>query len=91
MTYAWRSPLDASRPRFLEIRGRSCLSSRLIDWERFLERSTRSIDPGFTSTLLSRTTIPKHRGRSTGPIRLISDIALDGSTAYFSLDLPWGL
>src|SRR6202171_6045774 len=66
MTYAWRSPLDASRPRFLEIRGRFCLSSHLIDWDRFLERSTRSIDPGFTSTLLSRNAFPQHRGRPTG-------------------------
>jgi len=38
MTYAWRSALYACRLRFLEIRGRFCLSSRLIDWEGFLRK-----------------------------------------------------
>jgi hypothetical protein len=38
LTEAWRSALDACRLRFLEIRGRFCLSSRLIDWEGFLRK-----------------------------------------------------
>jgi hypothetical protein len=51
---------------------------------QFLAKATRSIDPGFTSTLLNRNTFPYHRGAPQGPIRLISDIALGGSTVYFS-------